>query len=329
MKKTVGMLGGGAWGTAVATLLAHNGYTVHLWCYEPEIVKNIVRSRKNMHYLPDVRLSSLIKPTNSMAELFKHANVIFEAVPVAHMRYVFFAAKQYINDQHGFVVLSKGIEQGSLLLPSQIIQDVLGARAPIAAVVGPSYAKELALQCVTSFEVATLDHNFGLLIAGMLNNEYCCTLHHEDLIGAQCGGAFKNVLSLGLGILDGAHCADNAQAFVFTRGLYEMSLLAEALGGKKETLYGLSGLGDLVLTARGSLSRNTYLGRWLGRGKKLEKILEKLGTVPEGVNTIKSVTNLIERFKIQLPVFEGIDKMVNDQLPVARFLNSLMQSCQQ
>lgn len=329
MNNVVAMLGGGAWGTAVATLLAHNKYTVYLWCYESDVVNNIAKFKQNKQYLPGIPLSHLIKPTNSLAEIFQHTNTIFEAIPVTHMRHVFNQAKEFITHEHRFIVLSKGIEQESLLLPSQIIHDMVNKNLSVAAVAGPSFAKELADQRVTAVTIASEDQDWCKDIQAMLKNEYCCPCTSSDLIGVQCGGAFKNVLSLGLGILDGARCADNTKSFVFTRGLYEMSLLAQALGGKRETLYGLSGVGDLILTARGNLSRNTYVGRCLGQGKSLEKTIARLGTVPEGVNTIKSIASLRDRFSLQLPVFDGIDNMVNKKCTVAQFLDALMSQSYQ
>lgn len=323
MKKVVGMLGGGAWGTAIATVLARNNYDVCLWCYESSVVKDIAKSHENKRYLPDIKLSNLIKPTDSLADVFNQADLIFEALPVSHMRHVLFQAKEYVNSGHKFVVLSKGIEQNSLLLPSQIIHDVFGQEVHVAAAAGPSFAREIALERVTALSIASQDQHFSQQIQELLKNDYCCPVINSDPIGVQCGGAFKNVLSLGLGILDGACCADNTKAFIFTRGLYEMTLLAQALGGKKETLYGLSGLGDLILTARGSLSRNTHLGRCLGKGKTLEKSIATLGTVPEGINTIKSVGLLMKRYSLDLPVFSGIEKMVHGQWSVAQFLDAL------
>jgi glycerol-3-phosphate dehydrogenase (NAD(P)+) len=329
MKKTVGILGGGAWGTAVATLLAHNNYTVHLWCYEPSVVKDIARSRENKQYLPDIGLSDLIKPTSSLSDIFENAQIIFEALPIVHMRHIFNQAKKHIKHEHSFVVLSKGIEQDSLLVPTQIIRDIVGSNAMIAAVAGPSFAREIALKQITAITIASDPQGFSTDIQAMLKNEYCCPCTSSDLIGVQCGGAFKNVLSLGLGILDGAGCADNTKAFIFTRGIYEMSLLAKSLGGNQATLYGLSGVGDLILTARGKLSRNTYVGRCLGKGKKLEKIIAKLGTVPEGVNTVKSVRILAKKFSLELPVFEGIGNMVHNRWSIEQFLDTVItKSCQ-
>lgn len=318
------MLGGGAWGTAMASLLAENGYTVYLWCYEQDVTNCIAHKHVNERYLPDIKLSPLIIPTTDLKDVFTQVQIVFQAIPVAHMRAVFELVKPYVGAQHRFVVLSKGLEQDTLMLPSQIIADVLGSKLCIAGVAGPSFAHDVALKSVTALSVASSCPDFVHEIQKLIENNYCRTYSCTDLIGVQCGGAFKNVLALGIGILDGAECTDNTKAFVFTHGLAEMALCAQALGGKKETLYGLSGVGDLVLTSMGHLSRNAYLGKCLGKGKSIEEVVQELGTVPEGVNTVQSVYQLAQRHHLDLPVFDGIHAMVQGSKSVKEFLQGLI-----
>lgn len=322
--KKVGMLGGGAWGTALAGLLADNGHEVILWCYEQDVVTCIAHKRVNERYLPSVKLSPLIKPTNDMQELFDQAEVIFEAIPVAHIRSSFQMAQPYIQQQHRFIVLSKGLEQETLMLPSQIITDVMGGHVTVACLAGPSYAQDVAAKAVTAFDVACNEISFMHEIRALLHNAYCRTYMCDDCIGVQCGGAFKNVLALGLGILDGSSCVDNTKAFVFTRGLHEMALCALALGGNIKTLYGLSGVGDLVLTSMGRLSRNAYLGKCLGQGKTVEEAVQELATVPEGVHTVEAVCQLAQHHNLDLPVFTGVHAMVQGSMTVQEFLASLI-----
>lgn len=318
------MLGAGAWGTAMASLLAENGHSVYLWCYEQDVTKCISNTHINERYLPDIQLSPLISPTTDIEDVFNHAQIIFEAIPVSHIRKVFEYAKSYVKSNHRFVILSKGLEQATLMLPSQIITDVLGEPIQIAAVAGPSFAHDVALKYVTALTVASSDMTFVHDIQKLIQNDYCRTYSCQDPVGVQCGGAFKNVLALGIGILDGAHCADNTKAFIFTRGLAEMALCAHALGGKKETLYGLSGVGDLVLTSMGHLSRNAYLGQCLGQGKSIDVVTKELGTVPEGVNTVQAVYQLAQRYNLDLPVFAGIHAMIDGTMNVKNFLDSLV-----
>jgi glycerol-3-phosphate dehydrogenase (NAD(P)+) len=177
---------------------------------------------------------------------------------------------------------------------------------------------------VTALTVAGLDCDLVHEIQQLIHNHYCCTYCCTDLIGVQCGGAFKNILALGLGILDGSGYTDNTKAFVFTRGLYEMAICAQTLGGKRETLYGLSGVGDLMLTCMGRLSRNTYLGQCLGKGKSIDEGTKELGTIPEGMNTIESVYQLAQRNKLDLPVCAGIRAMVLKSMNVQEFLEDII-----
>lgn len=321
--KKVGMLGGGAWGTAVATVLAHNGYEVILWCFEQEVVDEIRSTHINERYLPSVKLSKSIVPTNSISDVFEQADIIFEAVPVAHLRSVFEQARQHIAAKHRFVVLSKGLEYERLMLPSQVIIDVLGDEVCVAVVAGPSFAYEFAEKCLTGLSVASDDDVFRKDIHTLLRNSYCCTYDCDDLIGQQCGGAFKNVLALGLGILEGAESSCNTRALVFTQGLAEIALCTQALGGKKETLYGLTGVGDLVLTSMGKLSRNGYLGRCLGQGRSVESVTEELGLTPEGVNTAFAIHQLAQRYTLDLPVLDGTYKMTKGLCGLQEFLDTL------
>jgi glycerol-3-phosphate dehydrogenase (NAD(P)+) len=322
--KKIGMLGSGAWGTALSNLLAENGHEVLLWCFEQDVKDCIGSKHTNERFLPNVKLSPLIKPTNDLQELFAESDIIFEAIPVPHIRSIFQQAKSYVQPEHRFVALSKGLEQETLLLPSQIITDVLGAHVPVACLAGPSFAQDVAAKAVTAFDVASMQKSFVCELQTLLHNNFCRAYPSNDLIGVQCGGAFKNVLALGLGILDGASCVDNTKAFVFTCGLHEMALCAEALGGKRETLYGLSGVGDLVLTTTGKLSRNAHLGKCLGKGRSVESVVQELGTVPEGVHTVESVHQLAQRYNLKLPVFAGIRAMVQDSMTVQEFLESLI-----
>ena len=326
-RKAVGMLGGGAWGTAVATLLAHNGYDVYLWCHEQDVAYDIDHNHINSRFLPGVVLPSSIHATNDIRVVFDSCAVIFEAVPVAHIRRVLSSAKPYIHNEHRFVILSKGIEQETLLLPSQIISAVLGVDVVAAIAAGPSFAAELASKKITALDVASTDPDFTDEVRALLKSDYCCPVSSPDPVGIQCGSALKNVLALGMGILEGANQGENTKAFVFTRGLEELASVSRALGGLPQTLYGVSGIGDLVLTALGSASRNNQLGQGLGRGEVLEDIVKRLGTVPESLNTCISLHQFCTLYEIKAPVLEGIYQMVYEKLSVADFLHNLIEFC--
>lgn len=308
--KKVCVLGDGAWGTAVATVLAHNGYEVALWCHDDADAQAIAQTHRNERYLPGHALSELIKPTASLQEALRDVRWVFEAIPVQYMRATLRDAKPHITKDHVWVVLSKGIEQETLLLPTQIIDDVFQSSAQQVVLAGPSFAVDLAKKQVTGVSAAATNATLIREIQSVVENEYFKIFIQEDLIGVQVGGAVKNVMTLGVGMLDGAGYTDNTKSLLVTRGLSEMALIAKVLGGDPATLYGLSGVGDLVLTAMGNLSRNLAVGKRLGRGDALQTILDELGHVPEGINTVKSIKQLMEKKRLELPICSAIYDIV-------------------
>jgi glycerol-3-phosphate dehydrogenase (NAD(P)+) len=322
--KMVCVLGDGSWGTAISTLLAHTGFTVKLWCYQKEVADVIASTRYNKRYLPGIKLSSAIIPTSDFQEAVSGVTWIFEAIPVQYMRNVLSSYKKLIEPEQQWVVLSKGIEKETLLLPSQLIDDVLDFNPSKVALVGPSYAKDLAEKQITAVSLAATDCDLGLQIQKMLANEYFRPYISLDLIGAQVGGAIKNIIALAIGMLDGAGFTDNAKVFILTVGLSEMATIAQVLGGKPETVYGLSGVGDLVLTSMGTLSKNREVGKRLGAGQTLETILKDTGYIPEGVNTVKSVYQLMKHKNLDLPVCRGVYDVINNQKTISDVLQTLM-----
>jgi glycerol-3-phosphate dehydrogenase (NAD(P)+) len=323
--KHISVLGGGAWGTALATVLAHNGHTVRLWCYEAEAADTITTQHINQRYLHDISLSTSITATTDMHQVISGTQWIFQAVPVAHMRTVMQQAKQYCTPNQKWVVLSKGVEQSSLLLPGSIIDDVLGYEAKKVVVSGPSFARELAVRQLTGVTVACADQALAHEVQTLLANNYLYCDMSRDPHGVQACGAFKNVIALGLGMLHGAGCADNTRAFMLTRGLQELALLVQALGGMQETVYGLAGVGDVVLTSLGNLSKNRAVGERLGKGETLQEITTSLhGQLPEGINTVKSVYQLQHNYDLKLPVFSGIYQVIFEGEPVADMMAELM-----
>lgn len=323
--KIVCVLGEGAWGTAISTLLANNGFTVKLWCYDPKVAQAIVDTRYNERYLPGVQLSELIIPTTNLSEAVGNVPLVFEAIPVKFLRTVLQQVKDVVVPEQKWIVLSKGIEQESLLLPTQLIDEVFEKQLPKAVLVGPSYAKDLSEKQITAVTLAATDCNFGLALQKMLANDYFRPYLSLDIIGVQVGAAIKNVVTLAVGMLDGAGYDDNVKAFIFTRGLGEMVTIAQAFGGKAETLYGLSGVGDLVLTAMGKQSKNREVGRRLGIGQSLEKILDETGYIPEGINTINSVYQLMQQKNLDLPVCQGVYEIIHNKKSISALLEDLMQ----
>lgn len=322
--KQITILGAGAWGTAIATLLADNGHSVLLWCHEPEVAQGINKNHSNQHYLPGILLSERITATADLKVALEGAEWIFEAVPVAYLRAILDQAKGWYSPIQKWVIMSKGIEQETLRLPTQIIDDVFGVHVRKAVVAGPSFAADVVRKQITGVVVASESCDDALMLQTMLANAYFRPYITTDILGVQIGSALKNVIALGIGMLKGAGYADNAQAYMLTRGLREIAQLAHSMGGKQETVYGLSGMGDLVLTSMGSSSKNMALGKLLGAGESLEQIAQRFGTLPEGLNTVKSIHRLTHRYKLTLPLCAGIYEVIFEQKPLNVMLQELM-----
>jgi glycerol-3-phosphate dehydrogenase (NAD(P)+) len=321
---TVCILGEGAWGTSIATLLAHNGLKIKLWCYDPAVAQTIKKTRFNERYLPNIYLDPAIEPHTYLKEALENVEIIFEAIPVKFLRSVVEQGKPFVSKKCLWVILSKGIEQNTLLFPTEIVENVLGYELKKAVLVGPSFAREVAEKKITAVTLAAQDCEVGLFLQSLLANEYFRPYLSLDLIGVQVGAALKNVIALAIGMLDGAGFSENAAAFIFARGFHEIVQIAQALGSKADTLYGLSGIGDLVLTAMGSMSKNREVGKRLGQGESLESILHKTGYIPEGINTVQAVYQIMLKKNLDLPVCQGIYEIIKQQKTISEFLEELM-----
>jgi len=316
MKKKIAMLGAGAWGTAVATVLANNGHDVTLWCFECDVVDAIKKVHRNERYLPTIALNPSVTATNDLARAVADADVIFEATPIAFLRAVLLKAKPHVKPHVPWVVLSKGIENDTLMLPSSIIQDVLGLTTNVAVVAGPTFAQELAQGKFSAAVVASDHAALCNEIISLLANAHFMLQSSNDLLGVQVGGAVKNVIALAIGIARGAKQTENTIAYLVTEGLAELAKIIELFGGKKETAMSLAGLGDLVLTCMGTLSKNLRVGMMIGSGSCLHDIKAKPGIVlPEGVNTIKSLDELAGKKGIRLPLCRGAYECIFEGKP--------------
>lgn len=323
--KTVCILGEGAWGTAVATLLAHNGFKVRLWCYDAAVAQTIKEKQVNDRYLPGIQLSKHIEAITDLSQATCGVRWIFEAIPIKYLRSVLEKAKPCFVPEQVWVVLSKGIEQDSLLLPTQILDDVFKTTVQKAIFAGPSFADEVARKQITAVSVAATDCTLAHELQVMLANDYFRPYFSTDIIGVQIGAALKNVITLGVGILDGAGYGDNPKAFFITRGLKEMAHVSMLLGGKEETIYGLAGVGDLVLTSLGKLSRNLEVGRRLGNGEALDTIIQKTGYIPEGINTVIAVNQLMQKKGTMLPLCHGIYAIIQGKQKVQQLFEQLLR----
>ncbi|KKP36165.1 MAG: Glycerol-3-phosphate dehydrogenase [NAD(P)+] [candidate division TM6 bacterium GW2011_GWF2_32_72] len=319
--KKVCVLGDGAWGTAIALLLSDNGYDVNLWCHFKEVADQIKECRENKKNFPGFFLPENILPTTDLQKALDGVDIIFEAIPVEYLREVLEQAKPFIFSNHKFVLLSKGIETKSLMFPYQIVQNIFGEKIEFAVVSGPSFAKDLAAKQITAMTVAG-SCDFAKQIQKILANNYCRPYTSQDILGVSFGGAVKNVFALGVGILDGADFGDNTKIFILTRGFASAVELAQKMGANKDTLYGLSGVGDLILTCMGKYSKNLNLGREIGQGKHLNNF--DLEVLPEGINTLKSIDKLAKQFKVEMAEADAIYKIIFEKANVAKTIQKLV-----
>lgn len=328
MEKIITVLGAGAWGTALSNLLAENGYDVILWCHESNVVKDIELTRINKNFLPGVSLHSKIRPTCDIQVAMQSSEFIFEAIPVKYIRTILALAKPYVSSNHKFIVTSKGIEQETNMLPSQIVCDVFGIDSKVLSIAGPNFAKDLAAKKLTACVIASKDVEIAGLVCNILKNTYFKPYISNDINGVQVGGAIKNVFALAIGIAHSLDSGENTIAFLMTRCLVEMVYWVKYFGGKQETAYGLSGFGDLFLTCSSTVSKNFKFGRMLGQGLSLNELSKQFAAVPEGVNTLQTIKRIIDSEKLNLPVclgtydivFEGksfknlLDRIINQPL---------------
>lgn len=323
MKVSIAIIGSGAWGTSVATVLAENGYHVKLWCFEEEVACDIKSSRINKRYLPGIILDEKIEPILDIKKAVTDVSIIFEAVPVLFLRNALKRAKPFVNERQKWCVLSKGIENKTLFLPIQIIEDVLEFKPILAALGGPNFANELAQKCYTATMIASKNDNFKMELGGIFGNNYFKTYLSNDVMGVQVGCALKNVISLFLGLLKGLEYKGNTISFLLTQGLAEIVDIAKFFGGNVETIYGLPGLGDLVLSSLCGEGRNYRAGKMLGQGDSINNVSKVMGVLPEGFNTIKSLNQIIKKNNLNVPICSGVYEIVFENGSVKDLLNNL------
>ena len=315
--KRVAVLGAGAWGTAIASVLAAR-LDVTLWARERTQADSIARTRRNGRYLPRVEIPSAVKVTDNFAEA--KGDLLLAATPVAGLREVL----KQVEPKSAVVWLCKGFEQGTGLLPHQIAEQTLGAGARCGALSGPSFAEEVARGLPCALTLASRDAAFAREAAALLHGGRMRVYYSADLVGVEVGGAVKNVMAIAAGISDGLSLGHNARAALITRGLAEITRLGAALGGSAETFMGLAGAGDLILTATGDLSRNRRVGLELASGKKLNDILVSLGHVAEGVYTTREVAQLAKTRGVDMPVTEAVNLVLEGKLAPKEAVEQLL-----
>ncbi|MEA2489693.1 MAG: glycerol-3-phosphate dehydrogenase [Acidobacteriota bacterium] len=321
----VAIIGAGSFGTAMAITSARAGNDVLLWAHDPEVAEAMRETGKNADYLPSVPLGRGITTTSDIAEAAAFADTIFMVVPSHYYRGVLTQLSAHIQRPVNVISGTKGIENETLERMSQISAAVLGEKLRAFAVLsGPTFAVETARGDPTAAVIASKDVAFAQEAQQVLSSAYFRLYHSEDVVGVELAGSLKNVIAIAAGVLEGLGLGSNTNAALVTRGLREMTRLGMALGGKLETFAGLAGMGDLVLTCTGSLSRNRSVGVQLGQGRTLEEVLRDAKFVAEGVKTSKSAKQLAEHHQIDMPITAEMHRLLYENENAAVALQRLM-----
>jgi glycerol-3-phosphate dehydrogenase (NAD(P)+) len=316
------VLGAGAWGTALSVALAGR-HEVTLWARDTAQSKALAAERRNARYLPEIALPEALRIESSLDRAMSGAELLVAATPVAGMRDLLGRLKRGKADHIPLVWLCKGFEQDSAALPHEIVA-ASGLRAPSGALSGPSFALEVARGLPCALTLASADAAFAARAAAWLHGGRLRVYHSDDLVGVEIGGAVKNVLAIAAGICDGLGLGQNARAALVTRGLAELARLGVALGGRAETVMGLTGAGDLILTATGDLSRNRRVGLELARGKPLAAIVAELGHVAEGVRSAHATLVRARSCAVEMPIAAAVDAVLQGRLTPPQAVESLL-----
>ncbi len=304
MAQALAVIGAGSWGTAQANLLAQKGYSVSLWVHNPELAKTIERERENTTYLPGIQLAESLLVCTSIEQALGNVEFVVMAVPSQHVRGIAQQFKPYVTPETIIVSTSKGIEHNTLLRMSQVLGELLPCR--VGALSGPSFAIEVARQYPTAVVAAADEAQVAKKIQQIFHTPYFRVYINNDVVGTELGGAIKNIMALATGISDGLGFGLNTRSALINRGLIEIAKLGAALGAKPITFLGLAGMGDLVLTCTGDLSRNRQVGLKIGQGQKLDHILAEMRMVAEGVETTKSALALARKNGVDMPITEQV-----------------------
>ncbi len=311
----ISVIGAGGWGTTLAILLNLNGHEVTLWEYKGLYARNMQRTRVNKLYLPGVKIPHDIHITHSLDDAVKHQHMIVIAIPTQFIRNVIGKIKKYDFADTTFVSVSKGIEKDSLMSVTQILKDELPdlSDCNLGVLTGPSHAEEVSRKIPTAVLAASKCEDTAKQIQNAFITSFFRVYTSNDVLGAELGGALKNVIAIAAGMVDGAGFGDNTKALIMTRGIAEISRLGEAIGAKRETFSGLSGMGDLIVTCMSKHSRNRFVGERLGQGETLTKIMKKMKMVAEGVETSRSVHKLAKELGVETPISEAVYRVLFEE----------------
>ncbi len=309
--KKITVIGSGSWGTALAVMLDKYGHDVTIWSWKQEEADRIKAEHEHKEYLPGVKINESIKILTDRKEAVNGADIIITAIPSKFVRKNLMDFAPFINENQVIVNVAKGLEDGSLLRLSQVIEECL-PKCKICTLVGPSHAEEVGRNIPTACVVSCKDMETAKMIQNEFMNERFRIYTNSDMIGIELGAALKNVIALAAGMNDGLGFGDNTKAALMTRGLAEIARLGVKMGGKAETFIGLSGMGDLIVTCTSMHSRNRRAGILLGEGKKLDETLNEVHMVVEGVNTAKAAYDLSKKYNVEMPITEAINRVLFD-----------------
>jgi glycerol-3-phosphate dehydrogenase (NAD(P)+) len=319
----IGIIGAGSWGTALAQCFANSEKDVLVWAREPEIVDSINQSNENTLFTPGVTLNKNIKATDSLSRI-ADCDTLLLVTPAQYVRSTLHAIKAEIAEGKPIVICSKGIELDTGFLMTQVAQEE-APNATIAILTGPTFASEIIRGLPSAVTIAARDKDVAQEIRDGIASKTLRPYITDDLIGAQIGGAVKNVIAIAAGVLYGRGLGESARSALVTRGLAEMARLASAMGAKKETLMGMCGIGDLMLTCSSMQSRNFSFGVQLGEGKTVEEILAERKAVTEGVHTAKALIVLAKKHAVDMPISEGVHKCLIEHTPVEEAITHILE----
>ncbi len=323
----VAVIGAGMWGTALSLTLASLGHSVKLWAYEKEVVECIRARHENDLFMPGIRLPEKVAATNDLADALDEAEFLLAVMPSHVCRVLYEKMLPFLRPELIIVSATKGIETESLMRMSEVLRSVVGQRfSPRLAVLsGPSFAKEVALGDPTAVVVASEERDAALSVQTAFSSPTLRLYTSSDVVGVELGGAVKNVIAIAAGVIEGLGLGHNPTAALITRGLAEITRLACACGGRRETLAGLAGMGDLVLTCTGDLSRNRTVGVQLGKGRKLREIVGSMRTVAEGVRTTGATVSLAAREGVEMPITRQVHRILEGEVSPRDAIRELME----
>jgi glycerol-3-phosphate dehydrogenase (NAD(P)+) len=317
------VVGAGAWGTALADLLVGNGHDVKLWAFEPDVVESVNKKHENSRFLAGYKLAPGLEAMSDVEETVDDAELVTFATPSHVLRVIARNALKAVSGAAPLVVATKGIEKSTLCLMTEVVEQEAPS-ATVVALSGPSFATEVISRQPTAVVVASEDEGAAEMTQRIFSSPYFRAYTHTDVIGVELGGALKNVMAVATGIADGLGLGFNARAALVTRGLAEMTRLGVALGAEQSTFAGLAGLGDLVLTCTGTLSRNRTVGVELGKGKQLDEVLRSRETVAEGVTAAQSARELAVREGVEMPIVDAVNRVLFEGQPARQAIGELM-----